>query len=62
MPGWYGLGSALEAVGDVRAAARGRYREWPLFATLIDVAEMSLAKTDRGLAAASSWPWADAPT
>ena len=49
VPGWYGLGSGLAAVGDV-AALREAYREWPLFATLIDVAEMSLAKADRRLA------------
>ena len=32
LTGWFGLGSALEAVGDVDAAARPRTREWPLFA------------------------------
>ena len=50
IPGWYGLGTGLAAVGDddlVRAA----YDDWPLFAALIDVAEMSLAKTNRDLAA-----------
>ena len=49
VPGWYGLGSALAAVGELeqlRAAAR----EWPLFAALLEVAEMSLAKADRQLA------------
>ena len=49
VPGWYGLGSALAAVGDVdllRTAAR----EWPLLEALLDVAQMSLAKSDRGLA------------
>lgn len=49
VPGWYGLGRGLAAVGDVEQL-RAAYREWPLFATLIDVAEMSLAKTDRLLA------------
>ena len=45
LAGWYGLGSALEAVGDLdllRTAAA----EWPLFAALIKNVEMSLAKTD----------------
>ena len=28
---------------------RAAYREWPIFGTLIDVAEMSLAKTNRHL-------------
>ncbi|MDE3101654.1 MAG: phosphoenolpyruvate carboxylase [Chloroflexota bacterium] len=48
LPGWFGLGSALAAaeIGELRDA----YREWPLFATLIDNAEMSLAKTDREIA------------
>ena len=38
---------------------RAAYREWPLFAALIDVAEMSLAKTHRALARrlpAPRWP------
>lgn len=45
IPGWFGLGSGLAAVGDV-AELRRAYREWPLFAAMIDVAEMSLAKAD----------------
>jgi phosphoenolpyruvate carboxylase len=51
LPGWYGLGTALEAV----AARGGRpviehlaelYRRWPFFASVIDNAELSLAKAD----------------
>jgi phosphoenolpyruvate carboxylase len=49
LTGWYGLGSGLAAVGDVDAL-REAYRDWPLFTALIDNAEMSLAKTDRGVA------------
>ncbi len=49
LPGWYGLGSGLEAVDDLDVA-REAYREWPVFAALVDVAEMSLAKTDDALA------------
>ena len=49
IPGWFGLGSGLAAVGD-DDLLRAAYREWPLFAALIDVAEMSLAKTNRELA------------
>ena len=49
IPGWFGLGSGLAAVGDADML-RAAYREWPLFAALIDVAEMSLAKTNRDLA------------
>jgi phosphoenolpyruvate carboxylase len=50
LPGWYGLGSGLAAVGDL-CRTREAYREWPVFAALVDVAEMSLAKTDDRLAA-----------
>ncbi|HET7761082.1 MAG TPA: phosphoenolpyruvate carboxylase [Phycicoccus sp.] len=49
LPGWYGLGSGLAALGDL-GEAREAYREWPVFAALVDVAEMSLAKSDDGLA------------
>lgn len=50
LPGWYGLGSGLSAVGDL-PLLREAYARWPLFTSMIDVAEMSLAKTDRPLAA-----------
>jgi phosphoenolpyruvate carboxylase len=49
VPGWFGLGSAMAAVGD-RDLLRAAAREWPLFGALLDVAEMSLAKSDRRLA------------
>ncbi len=49
LPGWYGLGSGLAAVAD-RNELRQAYQEWPLFASLLDNAEMSLAKTDRAIA------------
>jgi phosphoenolpyruvate carboxylase len=49
LPGWYGLGSGLAALDDLDEARRA-YHEWPVFAALVDVAEMSLAKTDEGLA------------
>jgi phosphoenolpyruvate carboxylase len=49
LTGWYGLGSGLDAVGDV-SVLREAYRDWPLFTAFIDNAEMSLAKTDRGVA------------
>ncbi len=51
LPGWYGLGTALDAV----ALRGGRamvehlaelYRRWPFFASVIDNAEQSLAKAD----------------
>ncbi len=50
LAGWYGLGTALAAVGDVEEL-RTAYAEWPLFATIIDNVEMSLAKTDERIAA-----------
>jgi phosphoenolpyruvate carboxylase len=49
LPGWYGLGSGLAAVDDL-GELRDAYRAWPLFAALLDNAEMSLAKTDRAIA------------
>ena len=45
-PGWYGLGSALAAVGDV-AVLQDANQNWPLFQVMLENAEMSLAKTDR---------------
>jgi phosphoenolpyruvate carboxylase len=45
-PGWYGLGTALEAVGDVQVL-RDANESWPLFQVMLENAEMSLAKTDR---------------
>jgi phosphoenolpyruvate carboxylase len=49
LPGWYGIGSGLAAASldELRIA----YEEWPLLNVLIDNAEMSLAKTDRFMAA-----------
>ncbi|GAA3760507.1 phosphoenolpyruvate carboxylase [Spinactinospora alkalitolerans] len=49
LPGWYGLGSGLAAVEDLDEL-HAAYVEWPLFASLLDNAEMSLAKTDRTIA------------
>lgn len=46
---WFGLGTALAAVGDIERL-RAAYREWPLFATMIDNVEMSLAKSDARIA------------
>ncbi len=49
LPGWFGLGSGLAAadLDELRVA----YDAWPLLSVLIDNAEMSLAKTDRFMAA-----------
>ena len=53
LPGWYGLGAALD--GYVQAGGpsalerlRGLHRSWPFFASVIDTAELSLARTDLG--------------
>jgi phosphoenolpyruvate carboxylase len=54
LPGWFGLGSglaAIEADPGGTGVLRRAYREWPLFGVLLDNAEMSLAKTDRPIAA-----------
>jgi phosphoenolpyruvate carboxylase len=53
LPGWYGLGTALEAVADRggREAVEhlaNLYRTWPFFASVLDNAELSLAKADLG--------------
>ncbi len=55
LPGWYGLGAALEAFraghGDDGLAEIGRlYRAWPFLASVLDNAEMILAKADMGVA------------
>ncbi|WP_431801465.1 phosphoenolpyruvate carboxylase [Microbacterium sp. bgisy203] len=49
LAGWFGLGTALEAVGDLDAL-REAYDEWPLFRTVIDNVGMSLAKADERIA------------
>jgi phosphoenolpyruvate carboxylase len=54
LPGWFGLGSGLAAAtegADGLRETRDAYRSWPLLAVLLDNAEMSLAKTDRRIAA-----------
>jgi phosphoenolpyruvate carboxylase len=55
LPGWYGLGTALEAYraghGDAGVADVARlYRDWPFLASVLDNAEMILAKADMGVA------------
>ncbi|WP_066043179.1 phosphoenolpyruvate carboxylase [Herbiconiux solani] len=49
LTGWFGLGSALAAVGDEQLL-RDAYARWPLFTSMIDNVEMSLAKTDPRIA------------
>jgi phosphoenolpyruvate carboxylase len=55
LPGWYGLGHALEgyreAHGDAGLERIARLvRDWSFLASLFDNAEMSLAKADMGVA------------
>ncbi len=47
LPGWYGLGAGLAAVET--DLLREMYASWPFFGTLIDFAQMSLAKADLGI-------------
>ncbi|MFV0374760.1 phosphoenolpyruvate carboxylase [Microbacterium sp.] len=49
LAGWFGLGTALEAVGD-QELLREAYRGWPLLQTMIDNVAMSLAKADSRIA------------
>ena len=55
LPGWYGLGTALEtyraAHGEAGLDVLARlYRSWPFLNSLLDNAELSLAKADMGVA------------
>ncbi len=54
LPGWYGLGTALEAIAErggkeVVDQLGALYRRWPFFASVLDNAELSLAKADLGV-------------
>jgi phosphoenolpyruvate carboxylase len=54
LPGWYGLGTGLAAAAAAEGGLeelRAAYAAWPLFSSMLDNAEMSLAKADRGIAA-----------
>jgi phosphoenolpyruvate carboxylase len=56
LPGWFGLGSGLEAASGLQAAGdlpllQEMYARWPFFSALLDNAEMSLAKADMDIAA-----------
>jgi phosphoenolpyruvate carboxylase len=53
-PGWFGLGSALEAVlkrgPKGRQDLRAMHAGWPFFQTLIDNAQLTMRKADMGIA------------
>jgi phosphoenolpyruvate carboxylase len=48
IPGWFGLGEALEAIATSEGLDRARslYRDWPFFRALIDNAQLALARAD----------------
>jgi phosphoenolpyruvate carboxylase len=55
LPGWYGLGSGLDALRRAESeslqVAEEMYANWPFFRALIDNAEISLLKADMSIAA-----------
>lgn len=55
LPGWYGLGAALEAYRETHGVAgfaeiARLYRSWPFLASVLDNAELILAKADMDVA------------
>jgi phosphoenolpyruvate carboxylase len=53
IPGWFGLGSALEALALTAGPGRARalYQEWPLLRGLVDDARLALTQADLEVAA-----------
>ena len=54
LPGWFGMGTGLLAVASRRggpARLRRMHREWPFFASVLENAELSLAKANRTVGA-----------
>ncbi len=55
IPGWFGLGAGLASVAegaDGLETLQEMYRGWPFFTSLVDSAELSLARTDMDVASA----------
>jgi phosphoenolpyruvate carboxylase len=50
LPGWYGVGSAIEAAKVPMPLLQEMAAEWPMFKTALANMEMVLAKSDMGLA------------
>ncbi|HTM21318.1 MAG TPA: phosphoenolpyruvate carboxylase, partial [Kofleriaceae bacterium] len=48
LPGWFGLGTALEAILADAGLDRARqlYRDWPFFRALVNNAQLALARAD----------------
>jgi phosphoenolpyruvate carboxylase len=53
IPGWFGLGTALEAIAREHGIDRARemYGEWPFFQALVDNARLALVRADLDVAA-----------
>jgi phosphoenolpyruvate carboxylase len=51
LPGWLGVGTALNDAGIDNDELVALYRDWPYFRTIIDSVQMSLAKADLRIAA-----------
>ncbi len=53
IPGWFGLGSALEAIAAAHGAERARalYRDWPFLRGVVDNARLALTQADLDVAA-----------
>lgn len=54
LPGWYGLGTALASVRKAHGEGTldrlgGLYRSWPFLRSILDNAELALAKADMGI-------------
>ena len=47
LPGWFGIGTGLALLDD--ALVTEMYETWPFFKTIVDFAQMSLAKADLGI-------------
>ncbi len=47
LPGWYGLGTGLQKIDS--QLLQEMYESWPFFRTILDFAQMSLAKADLGI-------------
>jgi phosphoenolpyruvate carboxylase len=54
IPGWFGLGSALEALAEAEGTERARalYQGWPFLTALVDNARLALTQADLDVAAA----------
>ncbi len=47
LPGWFGLGTGLSTIDS--ELLKEMYASWPFFQTVLDFAQMSLAKADMGI-------------